>query len=63
MNKHQNNEKANIRFDRYIELVENGHIKAGRYEYERSVDENGNSHFWRYYRKGDKIISEEVRVY
>ena len=21
--------KANIRFDRYIELVENGHIKAG----------------------------------
>lgn len=55
--------KANIRFDRYIKLVENGHIKAGRYEYERSVDENGNSHFWRYYRKGDKIISEEVRVY
>ena len=55
--------KANLKFDRYIELVENGHVKAGRYEYERSVDENGNSHFKRYYRKGDNIISEEVRVY
>lgn len=55
--------KANLKFDRYIELIENGHIKVGRYEYERSVDENGNSHFKRYYRKGDNIISEEVRFY
>lgn len=55
--------KANLKFDRYIKLVENGHIKVGRYEYERSVDENGNSHFKRYYREGDNIISEEVRVY
>lgn len=55
--------KANISIDRFMELVEKGHIKIGRYEYTRSVDENGDSHFKRYYRKGDEIIVEDVRHY
>ena len=55
--------KVNLKFDHFIELVEKGHIKVGRYEYTRSVDENGDSHFSRYYRKGDEIIAEEVRPY
>jgi hypothetical protein len=55
--------KATLKFDHYIELIETGHVKVGRYEYERSVDEYGDSHFRRYYRKGDEIISEEVKVY
>lgn len=44
----------------FIKLVEEGHVKVGRYEYERNVDKNGDSHYRRYYRKGDEIISEEV---
>lgn len=55
--------KVNLKFDHFIELVEKGYIKVGRYEYVRNVDENGDSHFSRYYRKGDDIIAEEVRPY
>ena len=47
-------------FSNFIKLVEEGHVKVGRYEYERNVDKNGDSHYHRYYRKGDEIISEEV---
>lgn len=49
-----------LSFLNFIKLVEEGHIKVGRYEYERNVDKNGDSHYHRYYRKGDEIISEEV---
>ena len=52
--------KTNLRFDHFITLVEEGRLKVGRYEYERNVDTQGDSHFYRYYRKGDKIVSEEV---
>ena len=52
--------KRNLRFDHFITLVEEGRLKVGRYEYERNVDAQGDSHFYRYYRKGDKIVSEEV---
>lgn len=49
-----------LNFSNFITLVEEGHVKVGRYEYERNVDKNGDSHYRRYYRKGDEIISEEV---
>lgn len=49
-----------LNFSNFIKLVEEGYIKVGRYEYERNVDKNGDSHYHRYYRKGDEIISEEV---
>uniref|UniRef100_UPI003FF0B62B hypothetical protein n=1 Tax=Prevotella sp. TaxID=59823 RepID=UPI003FF0B62B len=52
--------KARLNFADYFMLVEEGRVKVGRYEYTRNVDENGDSHFYRYYRKGDVIISEEV---
>lgn len=43
--------KTNLRFDHFITLVEEGRLKVGRYEYERNVDAQGDSHFYRYYRK------------
>ena len=49
-----------LNFSNFIKLVEEGHVKVGRYEYERNVDKNGDSHYYRYYQKGDEIISEEV---
>lgn len=49
-----------LNFSNFIKLVEEGHVKVGRYEYERNVDKNGDSHYHRYYRKGDEVISEEV---
>ena len=49
-----------LNFSNFIKLVEEGHVKVGCYEYERNVDKNGDSHYHRYYRKGDEIISEEV---
>ena len=52
--------KTKLRFDHFITLVEEGRLKVGRYEYERNVDAQGDSHFYRYYRKGDKIVSEEA---
>lgn len=52
--------KTKLRFDHFITLVEEGHVKVGRYEYERNVDNNGNSHFYRYHRKENEIVSEEV---
>lgn len=55
--------KTKLRFDHFITLVEEGRVKVGRYEYERNVDNNGDSHFYRYHRKGgkgDEIVSEEV---
>ena len=52
--------KTKLRFDHFITLVEEGRLKVGRYEYERNVDAQGDSHFYRYYRKEDKIVSEEV---
>jgi hypothetical protein len=55
--------RANINLESFMELVEKGHVKVGRYEYTRSVDENGDTHFRRYYRKGDEIIAEEVIPY
>ena len=55
--------KAKLKFNHFITLVEEGHVQVGRYEYERSVDENGDSHFIRYYRKGDEIITEEVNPF
>lgn len=44
----------------FIKLVDEGYVKVGRYEYERDANKNGNFHCYRYYRKGDEIVSEEV---
>jgi hypothetical protein len=44
----------------FMELVENDHVKIGRYEYTRDVDADGNSHFYRTYKAGDTVIHEEV---
>lgn len=52
--------KTKLNFSNFIKLVEEGDVKVGHYEYERNVDKNGDSHYHRYYRKGDEIISEEV---
>ena len=49
-----------LNFLSYIELVENGHVKVGRFEYTRDVDNQGNSHFYRTYRRKDLVIHEEV---
>ena len=46
--------KTRLRFDHFITLVEEGRLKVGRYEYERNVDAQGDSHFYRYYRKGGR---------
>ena len=55
--------KAKLSFTNYITLVEEGRVTVGRYEYTRNVDEHGESHFYRYYRKGDAMISEEVNPF
>jgi hypothetical protein len=47
--------KTTLKFNHFITLVE-----EGRYEYTRDVDASGNSHFYRTYRAGDTIVSEEV---
>lgn len=52
--------RAKLNFMSFIELVENGHVKVGRFEYTRDVDTQGNSHFYRTYRNKDMVIHEEV---
>lgn len=52
--------KTKLRFDHFITLVKEGRVKVGRYEYERNVDAQGDSHYYRYCRKGNEIVSEEV---
>ena len=51
---------AKLSFKVYFDLVENGHVKVGRYEYTRNVDTQGNSHFYRTYRNKDMIIHDEI---
>ena len=55
--------KTKLRFDHFITLVEEERVKIGRYEYERNVNAQDNSHYYRYYRKGDEIVSEEVNPF
>jgi hypothetical protein len=52
--------KIALNMTHFITLVEEGRLKIGKYEYERIVDAQDNSHYYRYYRKGDEIVSEEV---
>ena len=54
---------AKLSISNFIKLVDEAYVKVGRYEYERNVDKNGNSHYYRYYRKGDEIVSEEVALF
>lgn len=55
--------KTKLRFDHFITLVEEGRVKVGRFEYERTVDARGDSHFYRYHREGDTVVSEEVNPF
>ena len=56
----QSYETRQIEFQSVFELVENGHVKVGRYEYTRNVDTQGNSHFYRTFRSKDMIIHDEI---
>lgn len=55
--------KTKLNYTNFIALVEERRVKVGRYWYERIVDEHGISHFYRYYRKGNDTVSEEVNPF
>lgn len=52
--------KTKLRLDHLMTLIEEGRLKVGRYLFKRRVDALGNSYYYRYYRKGEEIVVEEV---
>lgn len=52
--------KINLRFDHFITLVEEGRLKVGRYEYERNVDAQGDSHFTAITENGTKLFPKRL---